>query len=60
MFYSISLYYISHKRHLQRLYHVSDDRNLEIIDELELEKDEDAPMSMTAHPEVRLFPCLEE
>jgi prolactin regulatory element-binding protein len=37
---------------LQRLYHVGDDRTLNLIDELELEKDEDAPMSMAAHPEV--------
>lgn len=37
---------------MQRLYHVGDDRSLDLVDELELEKGEDAPMSMAAHSEV--------
>ena len=40
---------------LQRLYHVDDNRTLDLVDELELEKDEDAPMSMTAHPDVNPY-----
>ncbi|KAH7931388.1 WD40 repeat-like protein [Leucogyrophana mollusca] len=40
-----------------RLYHVSDERQLKMVDELELEKDEDAPMSMAADPENRTFIC---
>jgi len=35
-----------------RLFRVSDDRQLNILSELELEKDEDAPMSMASHIEV--------
>ncbi|KIM90988.1 hypothetical protein PILCRDRAFT_811489 [Piloderma croceum F 1598] len=40
-----------------RLYHVGDNRTLDLIDELELEKDEDAPMSMTAHPDNKQLVC---
>lgn len=38
----------------QRLYNVGGDMKLVLVDELELEKDEDAPMSMAAHSEVRM------
>jgi len=38
---------------VQRLYNVGEDMKLGLLDELELEKGEDAPMSMTAHSEVR-------
>lgn len=40
---------------VQRLYHISSDRSMELVDELELEKDEDAPMSMAANPEVSVM-----
>jgi prolactin regulatory element-binding protein len=40
-----------------RLYHVVDDKTIDLIDELELEKDEDAPMSMAAHPESKQLIC---
>ncbi|KAG6378877.1 WD40 repeat-like protein [Boletus reticuloceps] len=40
-----------------RLFRVSDDRQLHTLSELELEKDEDAPMSMTAHPQSRTLVC---
>lgn len=33
----------------QRLYHVESDKVINLLDELELEKGEDAPMSMAAH-----------
>ena len=49
----ISVFLSYNDTHLQRLYHIIDDRTLDLIDELELEKDEDAPMSMAAHPDVR-------
>jgi prolactin regulatory element-binding protein len=38
---------------LQRLYHVDEYLTLKLADELELDKGEDAPMSMAAHPTVR-------
>lgn len=41
---------------LQRLYHVDEYLTLKLADELELDKGEDAPMSMAAHPTVR-YPC---
>ena len=34
------------------MYGISDDGNLELLDEYELEKDEDTPMSMAADLEV--------
>jgi prolactin regulatory element-binding protein len=37
---------------LQRLYAVNEDRAIQLKDEFELEKGEDAPMSMAAHAEV--------
>ena len=37
----------------QRLYNVDESMTLSLVDELELEKGEDAPMSMAAHLEVR-------
>ncbi|KAG9317617.1 quinon protein alcohol dehydrogenase-like superfamily [Chiua virens] len=40
-----------------RLFHVSDDRQLHTLGELELGKDEDAPMSMAAHSQSRTFVC---
>ncbi|KAH0840085.1 WD40 repeat-like protein [Lanmaoa asiatica] len=40
-----------------RLFRVSDDRQLHILNELELEKGEDAPMSMAAHPQSRTLVC---
>lgn len=39
---------------IQRLYHISDDRSIALTDEYELEKGEDAPMSMAAHPAVSI------
>ncbi|KAG1715952.1 hypothetical protein ID866_1241 [Astraeus odoratus] len=35
-----------------RLFRISDERQLDVLGELELDKDEDAPMSMAAHVEV--------
>ncbi|KAF9247145.1 quinon protein alcohol dehydrogenase-like superfamily [Melanogaster broomeanus] len=40
-----------------RLFRVSDDRQLTILSELELENGEDAPMSMAAHIESRTLVC---
>ncbi|KAG8218803.1 WD40 repeat-like protein, partial [Butyriboletus roseoflavus] len=40
-----------------RLFRVSDDRQLHMLSELELEKGEDAPMSMTADPQGRTLVC---
>ncbi|KAG2043015.1 WD40-repeat-containing domain protein [Suillus americanus] len=40
-----------------RLFNVSQDRQLEMLCEHELEKGEDAPMSIAAHPESRSFVC---
>jgi prolactin regulatory element-binding protein len=40
-----------------RLFRVSDDRKLHALSELELEKDEDVPMSMAAHPQSRTLVC---
>ncbi|KAI9574517.1 WD40 repeat-like protein [Boletus coccyginus] len=40
-----------------RLFRVSDDRQLHILSELQLEADEDAPMSMAAHPQSRTLVC---
>ncbi|KAF8558821.1 WD40 repeat-like protein [Imleria badia] len=40
-----------------RLFRVSDDSQLHTLSELELEKDEDAPMSMAAHPQSRTLVC---
>ncbi|KAG1753875.1 quinon protein alcohol dehydrogenase-like superfamily [Suillus paluster] len=40
-----------------RLFNVSQDRQLEMLCEHELEKGEDAPMSIAAHPESRSFAC---
>ena len=37
------------------MYHVGDDRQLDLLDELELEKDEDAPMSMATNIEVSAY-----
>ena len=39
---------------IQRLYDLSEDGSLEMLDDYELEKDEDAPMSMAADVEVCL------
>ena len=38
--------------HIQRLYEISEDRSIQQQDEFELERGEDAPMSMAAHAEV--------
>ncbi|KZT72696.1 WD40 repeat-like protein [Daedalea quercina L-15889] len=40
-----------------RLYRVANDKNIELLHELELEKGEDAPMSMAAHPSERYIAC---
>ncbi|KAG1820347.1 WD40-repeat-containing domain protein [Suillus subaureus] len=40
-----------------RLFNVSQDRQLKMLCEHELEKGEDAPMSIAAHPESRSFIC---
>lgn len=40
-----------------RLFNVSQDRQLKMLCEHELEKGEDAPMSIAAHPESRSFVC---
>ncbi|KAJ8595324.1 WD40 repeat-like protein [Rhizopogon salebrosus TDB-379] len=40
-----------------RLFDVSQDRQLKMLCEHELEKGEDAPMSVAAHPESRSFAC---
>ncbi|EIW82197.1 hypothetical protein CONPUDRAFT_153085 [Coniophora puteana RWD-64-598 SS2] len=40
-----------------RLYRVSDDRNLDLLGERELDKDEDAPMSMAALQKNKTFVC---
>ncbi|OJA20908.1 hypothetical protein AZE42_00895 [Rhizopogon vesiculosus] len=40
-----------------RLFNVSQDRQLKMLCEHELEKGEDAPMSIAAHPESRSFAC---
>ncbi|OBZ76124.1 Guanine nucleotide-exchange factor SEC12 [Grifola frondosa] len=36
-----------------RLYRIDSDKTFELLDELELEKGEDAPMSMAAHPQIK-------
>lgn len=41
----------------QRLYRVDNDKVIELLHELELEKGEDAPMSMAAHPTERFVAC---
>ncbi|EGO01855.1 hypothetical protein SERLA73DRAFT_120500 [Serpula lacrymans var. lacrymans S7.3] len=40
-----------------RLYRVDEDRSLHLLNELELEKDEDAPMSMATHLETKTVVC---
>ncbi|KAI0921414.1 hypothetical protein AcW1_004599 [Taiwanofungus camphoratus] len=40
-----------------RLYRVDGDKKLDLLDELELDKGEDAPMSMDAHPQNKEFVC---
>ncbi|KAF8076223.1 WD40 repeat-like protein [Lyophyllum atratum] len=40
-----------------RLYNVGSERSLELLDEFELEKGEDAPMSMAAHPKTSTIVC---
>ncbi|KAG2158828.1 WD40-repeat-containing domain protein [Suillus bovinus] len=40
-----------------RLFNISQDRQLKMLCEHELEKGEDAPMSISAHPESRSFVC---
>ncbi|KAI0736108.1 WD40 repeat-like protein [Fomitopsis betulina] len=40
-----------------RLYRVDNDKVVELLHELELEKGEDAPMSMAAHPTERFVAC---
>ncbi|TFK99074.1 WD40-repeat-containing domain protein [Pterulicium gracile] len=40
-----------------RVYDVSPDRSISLVDEFELGKDEDAPMSMAAHPETNTLIC---
>jgi prolactin regulatory element-binding protein len=40
-----------------RLYHIGEGRALELVNELELEKGEDAPMSMAAHEETKRLVC---
>lgn len=43
------------KARVQRLYDVAEDRSIKQQHEFELEKGEDAPMSMAAHAEVRFL-----
>ncbi|KAH7887890.1 quinon protein alcohol dehydrogenase-like superfamily [Phlebopus sp. FC_14] len=40
-----------------KLFRISESRTLDVLSELELEKDEDAPMSMTADPETKTIVC---
>lgn len=40
-----------------RLYHVGDDRSLQLLDELELANGEDAPMSMASHTKTSSIIC---
>ncbi|KAG5643785.1 hypothetical protein DXG03_009664 [Asterophora parasitica] len=40
-----------------RLYNVASDRSLQLLDEFELERGEDAPMSMAAHAETSTIIC---
>jgi hypothetical protein len=40
----------------QRLYNVENDKKLELLSELELSREEDAPMSIAADPEVGRAP----
>ncbi|KAH9843963.1 WD40 repeat-like protein [Rhodofomes roseus] len=40
-----------------RLYRIDSDKHIELLHELELEKGEDAPMSMAAHPLERFIAC---
>ncbi len=42
---------------MQRLYQVESDKVINLLHELELEKGEDAPMSMAAHPGSSKFVC---
>lgn len=42
---------------MQRLYRVESDAAFELVDEFELEKGEDAPMSMAAHQETKRVVC---
>lgn len=42
---------------LQRLYRVDNEKSVELLDEFELDKGEDAPMSMAAHAESRKIIC---
>lgn len=43
--------------YLQRLYRIESDKVITQVDELELEKGEDAPMSMAAHAESKAIVC---
>ena len=43
---------VTYGRYIQRFYRVNDPTKIELIDEHELEKGEDAPMSMAAYPDV--------
>lgn len=38
----------------QRLYKLDGDKKLDLVNELELSREEDAPMSVTAHKDVRV------
>jgi len=40
-----------------RLYRIDTDKHIELLHEFELEKGEDAPMSMAAHPSARSLAC---
>lgn len=40
----------------QRLYTVNNERSIALLDEFQLQSGEDAPMSMAADTEVRIFP----
>ncbi|KAH9938495.1 uncharacterized protein B0H18DRAFT_1205723 [Fomitopsis serialis] len=44
-------------RLMTALYRIDTDKYIELLHELELEKGEDAPMSMAAHPSERSFAC---
>jgi hypothetical protein len=37
---------------MQKLFRVDSEQSIELLDELELEQDADAPMSMAVHPNV--------
>ena len=42
---------------MQRLYQVDGDKKFDLVNEVELETGEDAPMSMAAYPKTKEFVC---